>query len=119
MDWLGNDQSLNIGDNTGPQTDGTYSYPSAAIQTNDPSNTAGYSASTPAWVGDVLKSGVGVLGQYFQQGQMLDYRRFEATAGGLYRQGYPALLSRNGQAQVNSPLLIALILGGVFLLARK
>jgi len=103
----------------GPQTDGTYLLPISAQLTNNPANTAGYSSSTPSWVGDVLTKGIGTLGQYFQNGQMLDYRRYEATNGGLYRQGSPALVSRNGQAQMNPTLLIALIVGGVFLLTRK
>lgn len=103
----------------GAQPDGTYAFPQAAQPVNNPSNTAGYSSLTPDWVGNVLTQGVGVLGQYFSNEQMLDYRRFEATNGGMYQQGRPALLSQNSKSNMNTILIIALAFGAVFLLVKK
>jgi len=104
---------------SGPQFDGTWNYPVSAIPVNNPANTAGYSAQTPAWISDVLKQGIGVLGSYVNTQAALDYRKFEATNGGLYRQGYPAGYALNGTAQMNPVLFWALILGGVYFLTKK
>ena len=117
--WESNARNGNEFVDVGPQPDGTYGVPSSAVQTNAPANTAGYSSQTPGWVGDVLKTGIGAVAGYFNNANILDYRRFEATNGGLYRQGYPALISRNGQAQMNPTLFWALIIGGAFLLLKK
>lgn len=114
---LGSDITMN--QIVGPQTDGTYSVPQTAQPVNDPSNTAGYSAATPAWVGDVLTKGIGVLGQYLNTSQLIDYRKAEATNGGIYYQGRPALFNTvNGQAQPNMTFWL-LVLGGVFVMAHK
>jgi len=117
---LGLGEGLYLQDIIGPQSDGTYSYPVAAQPVNDPANTAGYSASAPAWVGGVLTQGIATLGQYLQAKNITDYRRWEATNGGLFMQGRPAYL-RNGQPAVALPssVITLLLLGGLLLLATR
>lgn len=103
----------------GPQTDGTYAIPSAAQPNNSPQNTAGYPADSSSSALDILKYGVGVITNAWQFNSMLDYKKFEATNGGLYRQGAPAPLSVQAGG-MGSPLILALLaLGGYLLFVKK
>jgi hypothetical protein len=115
---LGND--LNVAD-IGPQNNGTYGTPLTAQPTNNPSNTAGYPSDTPAWVGSLLTQGVGVLGNLGMAKMQVDYRRAEATNGGLYWQGRPAYLAGNGYGMTNQPITLStlLLIGGLAFLLLK
>lgn len=99
----------------GPQSDGTVAAPQAAQPNNQPWGVGGTSfGNYTGQVLDVLKFGVGVWQQNDARNDFYDYKRFEATNGGLFRQGAYA-----GYAQ--TPLsnrgitLAALILGGLLL----
>jgi len=72
----------------GPQTDGTYSYPSNAQPNNQPWDTSGgANGNYSKDVLDVLKFGVGTWQQAQSRSDFYDYKRFEATNGGLFMQG--------------------------------
>lgn len=109
--------------NVGPQTGGTYDIPATAQQSNLPWDTPG--AVRGQYGSDVLgilSQGIGVWSQYAQTNQMLDYRRYEATNGGVYAQGRPAgQMAATGRVQVsgNSNMLLLLLIGGAFLLLNK
>lgn len=118
---LGNDLTMEtIFGEIGPQTDGTYNVPAASQQVNSPQNTAGYSTATPDWVKNVLTQGIGVLGQYVNTKQAIDYKKWESTNGGLFLQGMNAGLYQRQAIPTNPRTSLALlILLGLFLIARK
>lgn len=105
----------------GPQTDGTYGIPTTAQQYNAPDNTAGYSPSVSPQVAALLSQGIGSLTQLGLGAMVLDYKKAEATNGGLFYQGQYAALRRNGYGQVNQPLTLStlLLLGGLAYLLLK
>lgn len=77
----------------GPQTDGTV-MPSPTAIIPVPTDTAGGApADYAASVLDIFKTGIGAWSAANQQQQLFDYKKWEATNGGLYRQGQPATLS--------------------------
>jgi|JXWR01.1.fsa_nt_gb hypothetical protein len=127
-DFLANDQAtidfINTDGSVGPQNDGTYSYPNTAQPNNKPWEAGG--GSTADYGSDILgilKYGVGAFANVTAQKNMLDYKRYEATAGGLYQQGRPAGYRPgygyvNG-AQPNNMLFWVLIIGGAVLLLKK
>lgn len=75
----------------GPQTDGTNVYSPIASTIPTPADTAG---GAPAQYGsailDIFKTGIGAWSTANANAQLFDYKRFEATNGGLYRQGTSA-----------------------------
>lgn len=106
----------------GPQSNGTYGIPVTAQQRNSPQNTAGWSSSISQSTADLLKYGIGALGQLGMAKMQVDYARAEATNGGLFYQGRPALLGRNGLGMVSGGMnlsVLLLIAGGAWLLLRK
>lgn len=116
---LGN--TLTYSDIAGPQSDGTYAVPVAAQQVNDPANVAGYSATMSDSTYKLLSQGIGTLGQLGLANMNLDYRRYEATNGGLFRQGYYAGISGNGYGRANQPMQLStllLICGLAYLLLK-
>lgn len=116
---LGNDITMN---DIGPQADGTYNYPAAAQPTNSPVNTAGNPPITSTTALDVMKFGTGIL-QYMAQWDIAKTaidKRYEATNGGLYRQGVPAGTVRLQNGQVNPSFTMFLLIGiGILLLTHK
>ena len=110
------------GSSVGPQTDGTYAIPQTAQLSNAPQNNAGYSSSLSPMAASILQNGIGILGKLGLSKMQIDYARAEATNGGLFWQGRPALLSRNGYGAVNQPMNLSVLLllaGGAWLLLRK
>ena len=104
----------------GPQSDGTN------IQSGPSTPAAPVDAGggTPGSYGkdilDVFKFGVGVYSQNKQQSDLLDYKRFEATQAGLWRQGQPAVFSNSAQGGTgNLVVLAAIVIGAVVLLQEK
>lgn len=101
----------------GPQTNGTYGVPDTAVQVNDPSNTAGYPAVTSAADTSILTKGM----QFAQQLMSWDIaktqidRQYQATNGGLYQAGQPAVLARTSVGGSNLTLLALLVVGVVLL----
>lgn len=120
---LGLGSDLSIYD-IGPQPDGTYSAPSPALPVNNPANVAGNPSVTSLSGLDVLRAGTGILSQVAQwdlSRQFLDYKRYEATNGGLYRQGVPAgyIRTANGQITASTPwTLILLAVAAVFIIKK-
>jgi hypothetical protein len=104
----------------GPQSDGTSISPGAAIQSNPVDAGGGAPGTYGKDILDVFKYGVGVYSQNKQQSDLLDYKRFEATQAGLWRQGQPALFSSSaGGGTGNLVILAAIVIGAVVLLQEK
>ena len=92
-DWLsGGGSAPTLADLIGPQTDGT-NLPSQTAIMAQPTDTAG---GLPAQYGqsvlDLFKYGIGQYTATQQQQQLFDYKKFEATNGGLFQQGRSATL---------------------------
>lgn len=125
---FGSNQSLDEWDpstagNVGPQSGGTYLLPDAAQPANRPWDTPG--GTLGQYGGDVLnilKLGVGAWSQNQARQDFLDYKRFEATAGGVYQQGQRAGgVDAQGRVVVqgnNNFLLIMLAVGAIILLRK-
>lgn len=76
----------------GPQTDGT-NLLSVISTVPTPSDTAGGAPANYAQpILDLFKFGISAASAANSQQQILDYRRFEATNGGLYQQGRGAAM---------------------------
>ncbi|WP_417284670.1 hypothetical protein [Comamonas sp.] len=93
----------------GPQTDGTV-LPSYSATTPAPTDAGGGAPTNYSQtVLDVFKIGVGAWSANAAQQNMLDYRRWEATGGGLYQQGavgYPRPGTINPRMSGNTILLL-------------
>lgn len=104
----------------GPQDNGTYQLPDAAQPNNRPWDsgggvTGGYGDS----VLDVLKLGVGAWSANKSRNDLLDYKRYEATAGGVFQQGKPAAAQVAPRAAGMGGLLPLLLIGLVVVLVVK
>ena len=106
-DWAG----------VGPQQDGTVTVPTAAAPVNRPSGQAGNpsaaSSESLAFLRDGASTLLGIASKW------VDYKRYEATQGGLYRMGTPAYRYQNNKlvpAGNSALILVALAVGAVFLL---
>lgn len=97
-------------DSIGPQSNGT-SIPAPASVTPVPVDAGGGPAGNySAQVLDIFKYGVGIWNSQVQQQNLLDYKRYEATALGINAQGRPAAYGAvqvGGTANLNMILLIA------------
>ncbi len=111
--WLDDDGSWSI---VGPQPDGTHGIPVTAQQVNSPAGVAGYSSAWSQQAIDVLKFGVGAVTDAWKFGQALDYKKFEATNGGLYAQGQPAGVRRTAAGSISPTFLFAAVALVSFLL---
>jgi hypothetical protein len=107
----------------GPTDNGTYNVPSAAQPVNQQWDTGG--GTLGQYSGDVfsiLSQGIGAWSQYQGNQQLLDYKRFEATQGGVFMQGSPTQVPLAGTVTARatiSPLMLMLIAGAAVLLLRK
>lgn len=107
----------------GAQPGGTYILPDAAQPNNRPWDTPGGTLGQyGSDVLNILKLGVGAWSQYQARQDFLDYKRFEATAGGVYQQGQRAGgVDAQGRVVVqgnNNFLLIILVVGAIFILKK-
>jgi hypothetical protein len=79
------------GDVVGPQTDGTYQFPTEAQPNNQPWDTSG---GQPGMYGSdvlqVLTAGINAWSSNKARSDFIDYNRVESTNGGTFRQGQPA-----------------------------
>lgn len=104
----------------GPQPDGTYAYPAAALPNNLPANTAGNPSISDPSAFDILKYGVGVVTDLYKTGQAMDYNKWMATNGGIYREGRPAVVSGIATGTATGRLLLfGGILAAVLLLLPR
>lgn len=91
----------------GPQTDGTNIYSPIASTIPQPADTAGGApASYSNAILDIFKTGIGVWSQQQSQQQLFDYKKFEATNGGLYQQGRAAAMPAATSGNAMSPLVM-------------
>lgn len=129
MAWLGNIDNGNpdyyanggsgfYGDVVGPQSDGTYQIPVAAQQQNRPDNTAGYSTPMNQQTAAILSQGLGVLGNLANTAMVLDYRKYEATNGGLFMQGR-GINGMNGQVMRPNYSMLLLLAAAAFILLKE
>lgn len=122
LDFAGSGETGGTPDVIGPQNDGTYVQPSAAQPNNQPWDTSGNAAGNYSRdVLDVLKFGVGVWQQNDARNQFYDYKRFEATNGGLFLQGRFAGVGTGGMPLAINPaksqtLLLLMALGVILLI---
>ncbi len=123
-DYLTTATDLYTTDSTavGPNMDGTYGVPGAA-QTASPADAGGGApANYSQAVLDIFKYGAGILSQYANNKQLIDYKRWEATATGPVVQGRPASVTVTAPTvSAGGSLLPWLAIGGVaaFLILRK
>lgn len=115
--WNFSDPSMDVAPwaDAGYQSDGTFVTPYTAQQTNVPAGTAGYSAPMSKQTYGLLSQGLGVLGSSINLAQVLDYKKYEATNGGLFMNGQGAY----GRGQVVNPnysMLILLMMGAIFMM---
>lgn len=104
----------------GPQSDGTSVSPTTATMPQPVDAGGGAAGSYSKDILDIFKFGLGAYSQNQQQSQLLDYKRFEATQAGLWRQGQPALFSNSAQGGTgNLVVLAAIVIGAVVLLQEK
>lgn len=104
----------------GPNTDGTYTQPDASIQIQPVDAGGGMPAEYPQPILDIFKFGIAQYTATQQQAQLLDYKRFEATNGGLYRQGQPAGVAAAATGGTSNLMVFAAIgLVAVILLTHK
>lgn len=100
----------------GPNTDGTYTAPAVSITPAPADAGGGAPASYSQQVMDILRYGVGAVVNYQNQGQLLDYRRWEATATGPVQQGRTAGVAvTRGAATGGASMLPVLLIGGALL----
>lgn len=93
-----------VGDNTygfsvGPQSDGTVIVPPTG-QAITGADQAGYGASYAPGVFTLLNNGLSAFTSIYNNGQVLDYKRYEATQAGVVAQGQAA--SGLAAAQLNA-----------------
>ena len=104
----------------GPQTDGTNLVASAAITPSPADAGGGAPASYTKDVLDLFKYGIGAATSQKNYQNMLDYKRYEATQGGLYAQGRPTVFANSATGGSGSLLVMAaLVIGVVILLDHK
>jgi len=115
---IGLGSTLTYADVVGPQTDGTYQIPVAAQQVNNPANSAGYSTPMSAQSAALLSQGIGVLGNLANSAMVLDYKKYEATNGGLFMQGR-GINGINGMPQARPNYSMLLLLAGVVYFMQK
>lgn len=94
----------------GPQSDGTYQVPATVQANNGPVDVGGTPAGSYSGnISDIFKYGLqvlGTVGNYNLASQALDYKRYEATQGGLYVQGRPAGVVTAKTSGLNSGVLL-------------
>lgn len=105
----------------GPQPDGTYAVPASAQPLNLPANTAGNPSISDPAAFDILKYGVGVVTDLWKTSQVMDYNKWMASNGGLYREGRPANTVGIATGTATGRLMIfgAILVAALVLLPRK
>jgi hypothetical protein len=121
MDGIFDPAAYGVSDNpqytftVGPQNDGTYVTPTAALPYNQAVDVGSGSqvGNYAPQVFNLLGQGLSAFTTLYGQNQLLDYKRYEATQGGLFAQGQAA--ASLGQAQiaaVNSNKMLMIL--GIF-----
>ncbi|WP_250479124.1 MULTISPECIES: hypothetical protein [unclassified Caballeronia] len=96
----------------GPQNDGTYVTPDAALPINQAVD-VGSGTAVGNYAPDVFKllgAGLNSFTTLYGQNQLLDYKRYEATQGGIFAQGQAASNIASAQiAAVNSNKMLMIL----------
>lgn len=74
----------------------------------------GAAATLPNYAPDVFKllsQGLGILNSDYQMNQMIDYKKYEATQGGLFAQGQAAATVASAQIGATNANKMLMILG--------
>jgi len=106
----------------GPQSDGTFNPPAAAQPYNQPWESGG---GTPANYGGtavlgILSQGIGAWSKYQTSKDFLDYKRYEATNGGLFAYGRPAGgIAAGAQINTGGNFMPLLIIGALIFVALR
>jgi len=90
----------------GPQDDGTYSTPWVASKPQPVDVGGGVPGNYGDSVLNLFKYGVDAWAANKQMQNLLDYRRYEATGGGVYQQGRGASVVATRQAGSNTGLIL-------------
>lgn len=109
------------GSAVGPQSDGTNIVPPTG-QAIAGADQAGYGASYSPQVFGLLSQGLGAFSNIYQNGQLLDYKKYEATQAGIVAQGQAASAiasSRINGSQSNRTLLLIGIFAVIALAIHK
>ena len=116
------DYSLGGGSPVGLQSDGTNMPSPTAATIPTPADTPGGAPAQYAQpILDIFKFGVGQYAAQQSQQQLFDYKKFEATNGGLFQQGQQATLPKAATGSSMSPFMMLAIAGivGFALLTHK
>lgn len=109
------------GSQVGPQNDGTVIVPNTG-QAITGADQAGYGANYAPQVFGLLSQGLGAFTNIYNNSQLLDYRRYEATQAGIVAQGQAAAGAQaaiiNG-SQSNRTILIIGIFAVIALAIHK
>ncbi|WP_322005234.1 hypothetical protein [Paraburkholderia tropica] len=109
------------GSQVGPQNDGTVIVPNTG-QAITGADQAGYGANYAPQVMQLLSQGLGAFTNIYNNGQLLDYKKYEATQAGLVAQGQAAAGAQaaviNG-TQSNRTILIIGIFAVIALAIHK
>lgn len=116
MSYFTDDWESNYAPDVGPQVDGTYGIPVNAQQYNSPANTAGYSSPMSQGTYNLLSQGITAATNLFALDKMVDYKKYEATNGGLFLQGYGAYNQRTTAVNPNVSMLLLMVAGVVLLM---
>lgn len=109
------------GSSVGPQSDGTVVVP-ATGQAITGADQAGYGASYAPQVFGLLSQGLGAFTNIYNNGQLLDYKRYESTQAGVVAQGQAAMgaqVAAVNASQSNRTILIIGILAVIALAIHK
>lgn len=116
LDYSGGGDALYTGD-IGPQNDGTFGTPDAAVKPMPVDAGGGAPANYSSTILDVFKLGVGAWTQTQNTSAMVDLRKWEATNAGLFQQGQAAAMyGKPGQIGIMGIAAIGLL---VLLLMKK
>lgn len=116
--WDFDSATIDVAPWAGPQSDGTYVTPTTAQQINSPANTAGFGSPMSAQTYGLLTQGINGAVNLLALDKMVDYRKYEATNGGLFMQGQGAyMMNRSGSVlNPNMTMMLLLFAGVVFMM---
>lgn len=106
--------------NVGPQTDGTNLIADSAIIPRPEDTAGGLPAQYDQGILDIFKFGISTWADQQQSDRLFEYKRFEATNGGVYQQGRNAAMPRAASGGTSPMIMIGLgLIVVVALMAHK
>ena len=92
----------------GPQSDGTVMPSPTAVMSQPQDTSGGQPAGYSQTVLDIFKYGIGTYASLQMAKQQPDYKRYEATNGGLFQQGRPANIAQANTGGASNLMLLAM-----------